>query len=219
MSSRHGQANFPPFHRDLRAELDANPGVVIRDRRVVPVEQLGTITHHGVGPMLSSIAVLYRLLTPFPQRFPQEDDQSFKIWGFTHNNWQASLFVFRAFKKRRATNIKSDNSAGERDSLDAIWYGTVAEQRSLGLAGTRSPTAEAGNATRDTSIAHSHQGNEHGSVNGVKVEDEDEGSNDVFGNFKIAMAGSVVIDPQKATAASSAAQGSGGGLFSWFRGN
>ncbi|KAL6364722.1 hypothetical protein LRP88_00694 [Fusarium phalaenopsidis] len=67
------------FHRDLRAELDANPGVVIRDRRVVPVEQLGTITHHGVDPMLSYIAVLYRILTSFPQRFPQEDDQSPKI--------------------------------------------------------------------------------------------------------------------------------------------
>ncbi|KAJ4175235.1 hypothetical protein NW754_005655 [Fusarium falciforme] len=75
------------YHRDLRAELDANPGVVIRDRRVVPVEQLGTITHHGVDPMLSYIAVLHRLLTSFPQRFPQEDDQSPNIWGFTHNNW------------------------------------------------------------------------------------------------------------------------------------
>lgn len=154
------------YHRDLRAELNANPGVVIRDRRVVPVEQLGTITHHGVDPMLSYIAVLYRLLTSFPQRFPQEDDQSPKIWGFTHNNWQAALFVFRAFKKRRVTNMKSDNSPGERDSLDAIWYGTVAEQRSLRLASTRSPTAEAGSAMRDTSIAHSHQGDDHGGVNG-----------------------------------------------------
>ncbi|KAL6364721.1 hypothetical protein LRP88_00693 [Fusarium phalaenopsidis] len=115
--------------------------------------------------------------------------------------------------------MKSDNSPGERGSLDAIWYGTIAEQRSLGPAGTRSPTAKAGNTMRDTIIAHSNRGNEHGGVNGVKVEDEDEGFNGVSRNFKIAMVGSVVIDPQEATAASSAVQGSGRGFFSWFRGN
>ncbi|KAI8718083.1 hypothetical protein NCS52_00886300 [Fusarium sp. LHS14.1] len=152
-------SNLRTRHPYLRGELDRNPGVVIRNGGVVSVQVLYTIAHHQEDSSLSYVAVLYRLLTSFPQRFLEDPDQNNnKIWGFTHNNWQAALCVFRAFKKRRSTAMKLDTSPSERTNLGAVWYGTIAEQSTLGLEDMNSLTTEAQNAVNDMNFAQSHEG-------------------------------------------------------------
>ncbi|RTE76983.1 hypothetical protein BHE90_008561 [Fusarium euwallaceae] len=152
-------SHIPISHPYLRAELDKNPGVVIRNRGVAPVQELDTITHEQADKNLSYIAALYRILTSFPQRFPKDpEDHDHKIWGFTHNNWQAALCVLRAFKKWRGSDMKSDQRPSERTNLNAVWYGTPNEQNSLGLADMNSLTTEARNALDDVEFADSHEG-------------------------------------------------------------
>ncbi|RSL56148.1 hypothetical protein CEP53_006861 [Fusarium sp. AF-6] len=119
---------------------DKNPGVVIRNRSVAPIQELDAITHEQADKNLSYIAALYRILTSFPQRFLEDaEDHNRKIWGFTHNNWQAAL-------------------PSERTNLNAVWYGTLNEQSSLGLADMNSLTTEAQNAVTDMDFAQSHEG-------------------------------------------------------------
>ncbi|UPL03878.1 hypothetical protein LCI18_014812 [Fusarium solani-melongenae] len=142
-----------------RDELDANPGVLIRGHHFVPVQDLDTITHQQVDPNLSYIAILYRLLTSFPERFLEHpDNHNRKIWKFTHNNWQAALCVVRAFKKRRGLGLKSDRSPSESNNLNAVWFGSITEQNSVGLADMNSLAAEARNAVDDMNFATSHEG-------------------------------------------------------------
>lgn len=54
--------------------------------------------------------------------------------------------------------MKSDRSPSERTNLNAVWYGTITEQSSLGLKDMNSLTAEAQNAISDMNFAQSHEG-------------------------------------------------------------
>lgn len=146
-------------HPYLRAHLDREPGILIIRRGLVTAQELDSVTYQRLNKNMSCIVAMYRLLTSFPQRFPEDpDDQTNKIWEFSHNNWQAAFCVLRAFKKRRSGEMKSDKSPSERTNLNAVWYGTINEQSSLGLEDMNSLTTEAQNAVSDMNFAQSHEG-------------------------------------------------------------
>ncbi|RSM20314.1 hypothetical protein CDV31_000809 [Fusarium ambrosium] len=147
------------FHPYLHARLNREPGVLIVRGGLVKPQELETVTCQQVDKNLSCIVTMYRLLTSFPQRFPEHpDDANRKIWEFTHNNWQAAFCVLKAFKKRRSGDMKSDKSRSERNNLNAVWYGTDTEQSSVELADMNSLTPAAQNAVDDMKFAQSHEG-------------------------------------------------------------
>ncbi|KAM0258101.1 hypothetical protein ACHAQJ_004006 [Trichoderma viride] len=91
----------------LKSLLDSNPGVIIK---LEPELSLADPYHLTPLPLkhwsllASIIACAYRLMTSYPDRFPENNmgiDSPNAIWGHSHNNWQAALMCVQFFKNIR----------------------------------------------------------------------------------------------------------------------
>jgi hypothetical protein len=89
----------------LKQKLDNNHGISIRNHtagELLTPKETGNVRLQQIDQIRSHVAVIYRLLTFFPDWFPGHSVTGLAtIWGHTHDTWQAAFYVYQYFKERR----------------------------------------------------------------------------------------------------------------------
>ncbi|KAM0425346.1 hypothetical protein ACHAPT_009402 [Fusarium lateritium] len=93
---------------------------------LIPAEKVQSVTLDDIDVASSHVATIYRLLTSFPDRFPEHvSDDPHQLWGHSHNNWQAAWVIFQAFKSRRTQDCPIKKNP---KSVSATWYGFITDK-------------------------------------------------------------------------------------------
>lgn len=120
----------PDHYPSILVHLSRSPGTFVRkggSGELIDPAEMDNVTAAEVDLLASRFAVAYRLLTSFPERFPDHvkvmgEDSTLAVVALpVVEKWQAALSVYSFFSFRRQRHQPWEH----KRTKPAVWYGHI----------------------------------------------------------------------------------------------